>query len=685
MTTEALRDQLLEALERSESWMRAIAQNRELTPWQCDHIVAEADTLVRLRNRAASTLINVAALGKFSSGKSFLLSGIQRQLEAHRVKSKHDGRPSDKYVSLLPSATNPSTACPVSLVPVGLGNKPDASCGGFLRVQFVDTGEWEDVGSSPRRSIVTAYVDQDADRADRLSQHVERTVAAAEILLADPPLLAKFYDLPGHSSPDPVHDQVIRTSMSDADCFLYVVQPNASLDDGDLELISVLYEHHRRTGKPVLWVLTAIDQARDLTADDQPRWKSTLEHNNAYLRQNYTEQDGTPDQGFLGSGFQPVSPASEARAVYLAAHNDLEESRYEQAGSMMESLRDTLRDLIKQTGPRHIAMVAAEAKDLVETEQDALAERLRTAQLPLDELEKDLKAQQERRRALDRAIPLIEEDLVKNLKGRVDAAAEPFDNLARVLHARLDEKIAESKPHSPKALNEIAVATTHAVDAWITSADGAASLWDREFAAFKDDDVPRALRRRLDDQVTLVGNIDHVIRVGDLGKYRFTPDDPKHRDLLQRAAAVIGVTIPLTAGGVWAFTALTALAVAVPAAALAGVAALGYAIVNRRMTNKDSQELHRQALIHRLDELAAESRAQFKLAATARGVRLIRIVLGRLDELSRHAETSEGMIRNRIADPEMVDNKEQVERLAPQCQQGEELVQKLASLLPPHA
>lgn len=354
----------------------------------------------------------------------------------------------------------------------------------------------------------------------------------------------------------------------------------------------------------------------------------------------------------------------------------------EQAGSMMEPLRDTLRDLINKTGPRHIALVAGEARDLAETQQRALAERLRTAQLPLDQLEQDLKAQQERRRALDAAIPLIEADLEKSLKNRVDAAAQPFDTLARVLHDRLDEKIAESKPRSARALNEITLATTHAVDEWINSADGAALLWDCGFTSFKNDDVPRVLRRHLDDRVTLAADIDHAIRVSDFGTPRFSSDDPRQRDLLQRAAAVIGVTIPLAAGGVWAFTALTAITVAVPAAALAGIAALGYGVVNRRMTNKDSDELHRQALIHRLDELATEYRNQFKLAATAKGVSLMRIVLGRLDELREQAENSEDMIKHRIADPTIVNNKEQVERLMPQCRQGEELVQRLADLMP---
>ncbi|SHM25774.1 P-loop NTPase family protein [Actinacidiphila paucisporea] len=72
---------------------------------------------VRLRTRALSTLLNVSLLGRQSSGKSFLISGLQGGLEYLQV-SDGDGGYADKYLGILPSSPTPTTACPSTVVPV---------------------------------------------------------------------------------------------------------------------------------------------------------------------------------------------------------------------------------------------------------------------------------------------------------------------------------------------------------------------------------------------------------------------------------------------------------------------------------------------------------------------------------------------------------------------------------------
>ncbi|MGW2850161.1 hypothetical protein, partial [Streptomyces sp. NPDC001274] len=206
-----VRDELRTVLDQCVEWLRAAADAPETPAGWPEETREDARTMTRLRTRAASTLINVALLGSFSSGKSFLLSGLQGGLELVEVPTA-DGRTADKFVGLLPSSPVPTTACPASVVPVDGQSGVDASGTGYLRVRFTDSGEeWEDVGNSPAPSVVAAYAMQDGNMTDRLRPHRGREVAELEILLDSARLPAKLHDLPGYGSPNPVHDMIVRT------------------------------------------------------------------------------------------------------------------------------------------------------------------------------------------------------------------------------------------------------------------------------------------------------------------------------------------------------------------------------------------------------------------------------------------------------------------------------------------
>uniref|UniRef100_UPI001EF45BA8 hypothetical protein n=1 Tax=Frankia sp. CiP3 TaxID=2880971 RepID=UPI001EF45BA8 len=194
---DELRDELRDTLARSEAWLRRTVAMPDTAAESLRDVERDAEAIGKLRTRAASTLINVALLGAFSSGKSFLLSGIQGGLELVQVQSG-DGSSADKFVGLLPSAPVPANACPASVVPVGEETDFDASGSGYLRVRFVGSGEWEDVGNSPVPSMIAAYVMQDADVADRLRAHRDREVAEIQISISDHRIPAKLYDLPGY-------------------------------------------------------------------------------------------------------------------------------------------------------------------------------------------------------------------------------------------------------------------------------------------------------------------------------------------------------------------------------------------------------------------------------------------------------------------------------------------------------
>src|SRR5262245_5672457 len=104
----ALRAELRQALDRAEMWLGDFTSEPATMAGQLPSLYSDVHAIGRLRTRAAPALINVALLGGFSSGKSFLVSGLQRRMELKRVSM------ADKYIGLLPSAPTPTTAYPAT-------------------------------------------------------------------------------------------------------------------------------------------------------------------------------------------------------------------------------------------------------------------------------------------------------------------------------------------------------------------------------------------------------------------------------------------------------------------------------------------------------------------------------------------------------------------------------------------
>lgn len=228
-----LQDELRDFLGRAERWAEDLCAASELAGTSLPGGPENVQTISALRTRAASTLLKVGLFGAFSSGKTYLLCGLQGTLRFTEVKRGND-RPQPRYIGLLPFSPNPTTACPVQITPVADGGEVDASGTGFMRVRFVGDEEWEDVGNSVGPSVTAAYVRYGADPSNRRPQHVDRVheVAEAEILMADFRIPATLWDLPGYGSPVKAHDAIVKAAMNDADCFLYVSR-GKTLDDKD--------------------------------------------------------------------------------------------------------------------------------------------------------------------------------------------------------------------------------------------------------------------------------------------------------------------------------------------------------------------------------------------------------------------------------------------------------------------
>ncbi len=684
-----LRGELQDVLARAERWLDGIPSLR-LTGQlgQLPGTDEDVQTVRGLRTRAASALINVAMLGGYSSGKSFLVSGLQRKLEYEQIPND-DGLVDDQYIGILPAASKATTACPASVVPVDASEGLDASDRGFLRVRFTDADVWEDIGPSPIPLVVAAYATQDPGLIahGRPKQHRNRTVAEIEILLSDAPLPAKLYDLPGFGSPHPMHDQIMRESMADADCFIYVTQATHTLSDHELDLIREVHKLYTNSEKRVVWVVTGIDRARERDPlENRLTWETTIDRNNAYLNEHFTLPDDQPDSAFIGQGFIGVSPAFEARGPWLSAQGDKAGGNRAIAASRMKALRNALDELIStETGPRHIAKIAAEAHGLVAPRHRVFTEIRDTARLPLEQLSMERENLETRRASLQAAIETTRSHLESVLEARVRAVDQTFEGLAAYLHAAFDGQIRSTDLMRAKEANRIEDHRDQLLHEWAQRPGGPAAESANGFTAFTASALT-AVRTRLRDSDPL-GDLGIVAKQVDLDQLTVLPSKryrAAQQDLVPQVAALAGAMSPLTAGLIAALTTVGGPVLWVPAGVAAG-AGLLYAAVKHQKGRTTSLDLLREEWISDLDRAATEYRQAFTTAMAANGVTVIErtkeILIDRLVELSHKIV----LINERLEDPDNIGRQQSIERLTPYCQEGEKIVSDLKRLARPQA
>lgn len=677
--TDLVRQQteLREVLEQVFNWLAEAALLDDASP--PDSLEADADFVGTLRSRAASALINLALVGHFSSGKSFLLSGLQERLDYTPVVNDL-GDTADKYVGLLPSASEPTSACPATVIPV---DRPEVGDQGLLRVKFTDSDTWEEIGSTLIPAVVAAYCTDDPELIveGRQRRHLHRTVAEVEILVDDVPLPAKLYDLPGAFSPNPVHDDILRSAIAEADCFLYVSQATNTLSDAELGLIKSLYDQHTYSGKQVIWVLTGIDRAGDLGRGDRPHWEHTVKRNNEYLAEHFRRSTGEPDHGFIGRGFIGVSPALHARGQWELQNGDQAKGTRLIAASRMNELRRVINDVIESTtGTTHLGQVAGEALSVIAPHFRAADDRLRTAKTPLEKLQARRDTLVPRLQDLELAIDSIREQLGKQLGSHARGVKPTFSGLAAHLHEALDGMILSANLANAKEANRIDVQKTQTIHDWVERPDGPVDTWNRAMAAFID-------RTRLSVGAGLrnsypVEQFDVVQGKIDLNRLS-VPSSPRHKtgaqDIVERAAALIGTVTPVSAGVAAALGVVTGPLLLIPAGIAVG-AGMAYAALRRIRLKSSSMDLLRTEWIRELDEAATQYAESFAAVIGTTGEAIIDRAEAILRERSNELANEIVHIERSIDDPENMHRKDLVDTLEPHVEQGRDLMITLDEL-----
>ncbi len=411
-----------------------------------------------LQDRAKSELLSIAFFGAFSSGKSFLISGLNQKVDWY----ERDGR--DQFAPLLPTSPRHTSNCPVAVEPVVSGRADE------FAVLFEGSDIWEQ--KNPAIAIIQAYV---TDLPNAVSQRLTnkdrtRTVRTARIGISSAIMKARLYDLPGFGAIGANYEGVIRNFVQQADCITYVAGAIKPLDEKDLELLRDVYTHHKLTGKPVFFVLTQIDRAWDIDAGSgKIQWEEVRDANNEFLEQNFLVE-GRADSTFIGEGFIPVSPALEAKGIALSAQSHENSQRYI-VDSGMALLRERFDDYLQNTsGPMHLAELASEAQKLLLRLTHDIRQRYLSESTPVAEARNVIIGYKAQRRILIDKKTRVEKELRELGQvaiRRAFAGSDP-DDLVAFLKEKLNEKIKMSDVLKEKEIHQIETEKVILVREWMS-------------------------------------------------------------------------------------------------------------------------------------------------------------------------------------------------------------------------
>jgi hypothetical protein len=131
-------------------------------------------TFQTFRERADSELLSIAFFGAFSSGKSFLISGLNKKIDWYESQGR------DNYAPLLPSSPRHTSSCPVAVEPLPVNQREDT-----FMVAFEGSESWEQRAPAIV-SIIQAYVtDLPNAKSQRLmNRDRTRTVLKAKLGIA---------------------------------------------------------------------------------------------------------------------------------------------------------------------------------------------------------------------------------------------------------------------------------------------------------------------------------------------------------------------------------------------------------------------------------------------------------------------------------------------------------------------
>ncbi len=276
------------------------------------------------------------------------------------------------------------------------------------------------------------------------------------------PLPGNFLDLPGTQSANKEDNAVIRSGLSQCDCFVFAISASRGLDESSLLQLQDLYELFVAEGKPTFFVLTQIDKNMNRADSEEYEWEVIRDSNNEYLRE-YPED-------FMGIGFRPIATPSYAKVNYLARndkHETLAATEYK-FGNPRRLLADLGDFYVRKVAPFKLAYNKAQFNtvcDAVEAQSRVIILTLATPVMELERRAQALEAELARfigakRVAIEQIRIILDNHLAYSFSTDSDI------RLAQYLETEVG-KLTRGEQHiSPQLTRRLAQAVTNVSSEW---------------------------------------------------------------------------------------------------------------------------------------------------------------------------------------------------------------------------
>lgn len=560
----------------------------------------KGDPFQQARIRMKSQLINVAVCGEFTSGKSFLISGLLNRIDWFlSEETDREGKRFDDYRSFLPAAPEETTSCPMVII----GNdRSDTRSHFSVYFEIEEDDPTPSKGESKKSKVkkIIGPVDrsepyeheEDIQRAmlayvttfrefsqSRLRQDLGLKVIKAELRIPQMPYPAVFHDLPGIGGATAEFAEVVQDAVRQADCIIYVASAERPLSAVELDLLRFVEEVAESNRCPVFFVLSKIDV--------HTKWERVLKKNNEFLKEAFQ------NDLLVAEGFIPVSPALYAKAQDQLAQGLIDQQTHDTwiENSGMPYLHEHLEKyLVNTSAPQHLQDIIFKMQAVQKALQRHIYSQIEFAKRPIQQAEEDIKQAQNLSRSLQRSRDNLHARLLVLIEQQMSQAFSPMDpdNLTKEFTTKLERRINSQNLTNAKVRHKLEQDIRQIRDEWLSREDVALNdRWEKAWGNYLQqaqiiihEGLSDAQRQALKPtSATLDGGIDPIIPGIDV----VIP--------LDAIASVIGLAGgALTGGGIMVGT----VAIAVwPLAALfaaAGVTSFVAGLLKKARVNKELRQ-----------------------------------------------------------------------------------------------
>jgi hypothetical protein len=434
----------------------------------------------RARSKMKSQLMNIVICGEFSSGKSFLVSGLINRITWYLIQGEgFMQEPEDGYAPFLPTSPRETNSCLLTIQPSQFSDTRS-----HFEVLFEDARVWEDKSESYQdesdiHRLMLAYATEFEEyRNGRTTQDLARKVVKARVHIPNMPLPAYVHDLPGIGGiGEDAYLEMVQDAVKQADVVVYVASAIKPLTKAELNLLSFVEDVTKTNRCPVLFILSQIDREKS--------YEQVLKKNNGFLKENFSK-------AFAGQTFIPVSPATEAKAQAKYERGDILESIKDKgvSESGMPILRQRLREyLVNTSGPLHLREIVLRMHQLLENTILHIDSRVNSLSIPIQDAEKRLQELRQLVPSLMKKRDSILSELEENAKSVLKQAFSKADSddLLSLLRSELEPIISDKNQDvlDEKVRHDIEQKKKEIRDKWLYKDNGPEEAWSKAFGNYQ--------------------------------------------------------------------------------------------------------------------------------------------------------------------------------------------------------